>query len=158
MASTYTPGGVEGQGISKLLETLKGRRHFRVSSEWAVIVPEHKQLRPAVFLCLVFMSLSTWSVDLEVIPKKSTRNKEKPHLARQFAVVLPAIVEHPIRGSTHDEEIGENNSASNRIFLKVSSIASDHPDRGCTHTDKYYRPPSRMPRSRSYCARVTHKR
>jgi hypothetical protein len=76
------------------------------------------------------MSLSTRSVDLEVIPKKATRNKEKPHLARQFEVVLPAIVEHPIRGSTHDEEIGENNSASNRVVLEIPSIARDHPERG----------------------------
>lgn len=106
----------------------------------------------------MFMGLSTWSVDLKVIPKKAARNEEKPHLARQFAVVLPAIVKHPIRGSTHDEEIGENNSASNRIVLKIPSIPSDHPERGCTHTDKYYRPLSRMPRSWFYCARVPHKR
>ena len=37
----------------------------------------------------------------KVVPKEAARNKEQPHL-----VVLPAIVEHPVRAGADKQKIG----------------------------------------------------
>jgi hypothetical protein len=45
---------------------------------------------------LTFAEL-TRSKSLEVIPEEPTRYEEQPHLSGESFVVLPAVVQHPVR-------------------------------------------------------------
>jgi len=79
---------------------------------------------------LPFVKL-TRSKSLEVIPKETTRHKGQPHLSSESFVMLPRVVEHPVRPKREKQKVADSNATcygsvvEAQVWIKHDSYGAD---------------------------------
>jgi hypothetical protein len=63
----------------------------------------------------------------KVIPEKAAGYEKKPHFACELSIVRPAIVEHPVRASAHEEKEAYRKAAGDRVILQIPFGENHYP-------------------------------
>ena len=61
----------------------------------------------------------TRSETFKVVPEEAARHKKEPHLPREPFVVVPAIVDHPIRTSADEEKVSYRKATGDGVVLEI---------------------------------------